>query len=381
MKKKLLILIILFISGLVIYLFFLRSEFLNQGLRYKTKKNINVHSDTFRYFDSGTNFTSSTKVGQHEFEILAKTVEGNSITSTEVSKFEKNHIIFLKENQVCNYFKNRLNVTPNKRRGIFKKMIKSKYPKASSALVNKLNILEGKVSEKTTSEIEMFYMALSYAGLLNEGHHKDIAKANKLFKKLQDLDSENGAYYYFNLSNLKTNDSLTRELSMFSKSLHFNFHYSSLYRELWDNTMGEFSLFMAGQDVINKVAYPDFKKPYKIILRNLSLLEEPTVLLSYLRNIISKNLKNSGIYIDLSWSPVELVFFTSLHKHISKHLGIGLKKFKTYKEILNEISPARERVRANLELLKSNCTLKNADKLMDSERYYYQEFKNQEKGE
>lgn len=216
--------------------------------------------------------------------------------------------------------------------------------------------------DKAKTERELFIAA---------AFTKDKKKSEKLFRTLQEMDSNNGAYFYFNLVNLETKNQIQSELASMVRAKTFDTHLSALYRKMWELSLNNFPILMGTLKVFANVPFPDFSKPRKIIRSNLNLVDAKR-LEDFSEMIVKKNLRFDGQFLDVWWNPLEYASFQGIHR--------SLKPKKNYPHLRDIMKKNKHTVlqQERQELwykMTKTCTEEITESLMSKERVLFREYK------
>lgn len=226
------------------------------------------------------------------------------------------------------------------------------------------------------SEVALFFKALAKAGLLKSQYKVNHLQSQKIFLKLQNIEPQNGAYYFFNLVNLKE-DERKSEIKKMIQTSYFDFHLSKVFIMTRDESLNDVGLFFLGQEVLSRIPYPDFKRARNIIAGQLTELEDKHKASDYFELIIKQNLESEGKYIELSWSPMVLMIFRSLYKEVLTFVNKEGTDYPSYQELIKQdyIRSKRNNNRVELENLRKHCLPGDADYLFQQENKTFLDFK------
>lgn len=200
---------------------------------------------------------------------------------------------------------------------------------------------------------------------------KDKAKSKKLFRALQEINSNNGAYFYFNLVNLETKDQIRSELAAMVRAKSFDTHMSSIYREMWEHSLNNFPILMGTLKVFANVAFPDFSKPRKVIKNNINLVDAKR-LEDFSEMIVKKNLRFEGQFLDVWWNPLEYASFEAIHRSLKPK-----KKYPHIRDLMKNSKPMviRKEREEVWKKMNEKCSDEITETLMSEERVYFREYK------
>jgi hypothetical protein len=221
--------------------------------------------------------------------------------------------------------------------------------------------------KRPSSERELFFYVYNYP---NNNKKRKLS----IFRKLQKLNPDNGAYYFFNLVNLSSKKEIINEIELLSQAKYFDTHFSWITKGIRENTFDSVSAFYMGLNVFSQVRLPSFKEPKKILLDHIEKGVDKDKLLSYSKKIVKTNTRSNGKYIDLLWQPIEHAIFRNIAIKLDPSLS---KKMKRTMDLMKEGNNdnSRDKRAEFLSDLHSNCDDKSAENFLQFEQNTYHEFR------
>lgn len=238
---------------------------------------------------------------------------------------------------------------------------------SSKELVSILEIYFDNKSQGIETEKELFFYTTSL-----ERSNSELSK--KLFKKLQLMSPDNGAYYFFNLINLTSKIEILEEIELMAGSKYFDSHFKWLTRTLREETINDFNAFQLGLSIHSKIRYPNYLEAYQVIKKYQKNINNTSLLTRYIKTVLDTNLRSNGKFIDLYWIPMEYIIFKKMY------YLLGNKKIKAYieyKELMNYgVAGSRRKLRSSfVKKLNNNCDPSEAELFLDFEKKILNEFK------
>ncbi|TNF26534.1 MAG: hypothetical protein EP319_13560 [Deltaproteobacteria bacterium] len=253
-------------------------------------------------------------------------------------------------------------------------VLEKKAGNEMSEVIRILKMISAKKPLYQSTEREIYFSAMVLSGFYND-KGIDNKASYKLFKKLQKMNPENGAYYFFNLPNITSKKEIADQIESMLRTRFFDAHMNWLFRQFWSASLDEYAFHNGSIMVFGNLPYPDYNRSLKILISYQNKLQDKTELSDYANMVANNNSRFRGQFIDLWWSPIEYSVFAK----IFNKLNPTKPQFQHYSKVMNQDKNKDMRQKQS-ELwmqMKSNCTESAAEQYLENERTYFQDFKRQ----